>query len=574
MKKNILFQYLIVLLLVVGSLLSSTQTANAQPAATVQVGTGTLTNSGTPMPYYTGWWGNKNQYLIKASELTALGAIAGDISGLGFEVLTAGGLPMTNFTVKIGLTTLTALTATYQTTPLTTVFTTTTLNPVANSVNMHPFTVPFYWDGTSNLIIETCFNNSSWSGGHTVRYSTTTFNASTYAYADNSTVCATTSGYTSTNRPNIYLNFIVPPNNTGITEITEPSNDEDFCSEQELEIKAKVHNFGSNIVNNVTVNWSVNGVLQAPLNVTDPIDMENTTAGPDRIVTLGSIVFPHNIPQEIRAWTSMPNGVQDTKTSNDSTSKTVTATLLGVVGLNLNPESTILCEGSYVTLDAGTYPANPIYIWSNAQLTQSINASTAGSYWVKVQNSYGCYATDTINLTYYDNPSINSIAVMDDGNENFTFNVIGAAHIDTYTWDFGDNTTQSGVGLPTAVSHVYAVPDIYDVTLTVSNQCKTISVVRKIQVFGTTSISDIEAMRAAFSVYPNPTSSTATIENKSNLSINQVTVVNVMGQTVYTYKDIGKKNVTINMSTLADGIYNIIIHTDKGNITKKLEVIK
>jgi hypothetical protein len=362
---------------------------------------------------------------------------------------------------------------------------------------------------------------------------------------------------------------LAPDNNAGVTSLSNPRPTDDFCSNSEQLISVYVTNLGANALLDAQVNWSVNGVLQTPTTLTAPITNYRDSVE----VTLGNAFIPTNAPVIIKAWTSLPNGVVDSDHSDDTLTTNITASLTGVV-VDLGINDTIICEGTSVNLDAGSHPKNPIYIWSNAQLTQTVNITSAGIYWVKVQNSDGCTASDTVMITAYDNPVLNSIAVMDDGNENFTFNVIGAAHIDNYIWDFGDNTTQSGVGLPTAVNHTYTIPRTYEVVLTVTNQCKSITSNREIIVFGTTDISDIDAMRAAFSVYPNPTSSTATIENKSNVSINQVTIVNVMGQTVHAYKDIGKKNVTINMSNLATGIYSIIIHTDKGNITKKLEVIK
>lgn len=44
------------------------------------VGTGTGSTGSSPQPFYTTSWGSKNQYLIKASELQALGYTAGAIS--------------------------------------------------------------------------------------------------------------------------------------------------------------------------------------------------------------------------------------------------------------------------------------------------------------------------------------------------------------------------------------------------------------------------------------------------------------------------------------------------------------
>lgn len=167
------------------------------------LGTGTLTSTGTPMPYYTGYYGSKNQYLVRASELQALGYTAGYLGSIGFDVAAAAGLPMVNFTIRMGTTSLTTLTSTFQG-GLTQVYTTPLYTPTPNSVNTHQFQTPFLWDGVSNIIVETCYNNTSYSSGHAVRYTSSLgFNASLYNYADNATVCSMTTGYTSTSRPNI-----------------------------------------------------------------------------------------------------------------------------------------------------------------------------------------------------------------------------------------------------------------------------------------------------------------------------------------------------------------------------------
>lgn len=54
------------------------------------IGTGTITNSGTdyPAPYGNWYWGARTQMLFRASELTAAGLSAGNITSLAFDVVT------------------------------------------------------------------------------------------------------------------------------------------------------------------------------------------------------------------------------------------------------------------------------------------------------------------------------------------------------------------------------------------------------------------------------------------------------------------------------------------------------
>lgn len=83
--------------------------------------------------------------------------------------------PLVNYNVAIATTTLTNITA-FQTTGFTTYFSAASYVPVVGT-NSHVFSTPFVWDGVSNIIIETCFNNTP--GGFTsnvsVSQSTTPF---------------------------------------------------------------------------------------------------------------------------------------------------------------------------------------------------------------------------------------------------------------------------------------------------------------------------------------------------------------------------------------------------------------
>lgn len=173
---------------------------------TASIGTSTTTTTSQPNPYYTTYWGNKNQYIIPASELTAAGYTAGNITSFGIDlgnVTTT--LQLTNLAISMKTTTLTALTAAWET-GLTSVYTNPSYTLVPNSINTHVFSTPFNWDGVSNIVIETCFNNAAWNGSQTIKYSTKGYIASLSYQADVATVCSAPGApTTSFNRPNIIL---------------------------------------------------------------------------------------------------------------------------------------------------------------------------------------------------------------------------------------------------------------------------------------------------------------------------------------------------------------------------------
>jgi len=170
------------------------------------IGSGTTSNGSQsyPAPYGNYYWGAKHQFLILASELLNSGMTAGDLTELAFDVSNVNSAPVhQNFIIKLGTTTLTSLT-TFQT-GLTTV-----LNPVSHQPtsgwNTHIFDTPFNWDGSSNIIVEVCFQNTSWvgNGNASVRWSSQGYTSSVYLRLDAGTVCGSSSlTGTSIQRPNI-----------------------------------------------------------------------------------------------------------------------------------------------------------------------------------------------------------------------------------------------------------------------------------------------------------------------------------------------------------------------------------
>ena len=81
--------------------------ANVLPQGNFFIGDGTAYNSNTanPTPYGGYYKNGREQYIVTAAELTALGAQAGLISSIGFNVQnpnTSANLP--NFTIRIGTT--------------------------------------------------------------------------------------------------------------------------------------------------------------------------------------------------------------------------------------------------------------------------------------------------------------------------------------------------------------------------------------------------------------------------------------------------------------------------------------
>lgn len=191
-------------------------------AQLVTIGSSTFTSSSnTITPYRTWYEDGRSQFLIRASELTALGATAGDITSLAFDVTTAQDV-MNNANVRIAHTNLTSLTGF-----VASAFTTCWSGTHSPTVgwNTHTFTTNFTWNGTQNIIVEYCFDNDVWGSSSTIRYSSTTFNSNAFAYTDGSTGCSLTINSTNSSRPNMRLNFATAPMSYISSSVTQNTAD-------------------------------------------------------------------------------------------------------------------------------------------------------------------------------------------------------------------------------------------------------------------------------------------------------------------------------------------------------------
>jgi hypothetical protein len=111
------------------------------------------------------------------------------------------------------------------------------------------------------------------------------------------------------------------PNNASVAEFTAPQS---LCGSGSHDVKVRVKNTGKNILTSVNVQWSVDGILQAPLSLTTMLDSFGGTAfSNDTIITLGNVFFG-SVPKSIVAWTEFPNFATDT-VNDDDTASTVFA---------------------------------------------------------------------------------------------------------------------------------------------------------------------------------------------------------------------------------------------------------
>jgi hypothetical protein len=172
----------------------------------VTIGTGTVT---VGYPFSTYWQDGRSQYMITAAEIIAAGGSAGNIGNLQFNVSTfnASLQTMSGYNIRMQNTTATSLTG-FVGTGWTTVYTGTELI-TANGWKDKVFQSPFMWDGTSNLLIEVCFDNTSYTSYSYVYATAGAAGMEYHRYTDGATGCALTAPSTSVNRPN--MKFTITP---------------------------------------------------------------------------------------------------------------------------------------------------------------------------------------------------------------------------------------------------------------------------------------------------------------------------------------------------------------------------
>ncbi|MCL6524717.1 MAG: gliding motility-associated C-terminal domain-containing protein [Thermoflavifilum sp.] len=104
--------------------------------------------------------------------------------------------------------------------------------------------------------------------------------------------------------------------------------------------------------------------------------------------------------------------------------------------VNIGPD-TAICQGTFLTLNAGN--TGDKYLWSTGDTTQKITVDTAGTYWVRVTNTFGCSASDTMRLQVNPLPIVNigpDTAIC----QNTSLTLDAGNTGDKYLWNTGDTT--------------------------------------------------------------------------------------------------------------------------------------
>ena len=259
-----------------------------------------------------------------------------------------------------------------------------------------------------------------------------------------------------------------------------------------------------------------------------------------------------------------------TVTDNNSCSATSTATVVNVSSApapTINASATAACSGETVTLTSSTADA---YLWSNGDTTQAIQVTASGNFSVITTNSNACDGVGTsvqTTVTFTTTPSAAASFSTNGNVVTFTNTSIGAS---SYSWDFSDFTNSSAA----SPSHAFISNGSYPVILTAINGACSDTLLLTINI--TVGIEELMGLNN-ISIYPNPANENLVVafDNQSGSAF-KLLVSDRVGRIIQTIdvQDEDQNFVTMNVSSLANGMYSILFVGQNSSFTKSFIVAK
>ena len=449
---------------------TSVNLAAAQPPALVQITNGNTVNSSTtyPAPYGQFYGGSRHQMLILASELSAAGLSAGYLSGLTFQVTATNAIaPLMNFTISMGTTALNDLSAGFASYSATQVYTTASYVPTVG-VNTHNFSTSFFWDGVSNVIVETCFANyttppsTTYTNNASMRQTITSYVSTAYNNYDNTAnICGIASTSTAMQRPNIAL---LQSFGTWTYAWTPTANVATPAATNTVATPPTTTNYVVTVTDTTSGCFAMDSVLVTVTPSPVPMLGADTAICSNTVLTLDASAGPYTyLWSDASTNQTLPVnafGNYDVMVTDSVTGCAGADTIL--IGINAAPSFTlgsdaIICAGNSVTFSG---PGGQFdYDWSTLDTTQAITTGNAGNYMLTLtdQNNL-CFSTDTVALTVNALPVVmlGSDMTVCSANAPVTLNAPAGNY--SYTWS--DASTADTLSVNATGSYYVTVTDI------------------------------------------------------------------------------------------------------------------
>lgn len=571
---------------------------------------------------------NKVQWIYVAGSFA--GSPTGVITKVYFRAGTTGvgaNKTFTNITIKMGYTTQTNTTTTFIPGLTTVFFAPSHFIPTVANGQWLEFTLtnPFFYDNTQNLVVE-----ASQTGYTPTGFSVLQNNAGGNKRTWGGVTAVT--GSAGSGLADFGYQLLAYQNNASISAIPEPVSN--ICLGT-YAVKTQVKNMGSNTINNVQINWSVNGAIQPPVMYTSPIPITTTSAP----ITLGNVSLMNPVMNNtILVWTSLPNGIVDPMPLDDSMS--IVRKPLDLPNAVIYYPTTRLCPGDSVLLQAGT-GAGYSYQWQfNADPAGPITGQSAiyakedGYYSVKVYNPGCSLQAAPVKIT------VKPLQI-DLGPDLITCEKQPVIALDAgepgsrYKWSTGDTTqviyTKEGNNkywVEATLGQLCKASDTVNLTIDPLPRVNGISFVNKgaatytfspagtmyvdnylwdfgdgstdtaqiathtysiappynvtLKVFNSCGVIEsklpvatgIGELDGAYGLllYPNPSQNSLTVSTDGSALLKDVRVYNTLGALVISKSYDGDKNAVLDVAHLPNGVYSIRITTSAGISAKQFHV--
>ncbi len=480
---------------------SSNQCAGGSSQITIGNGTGLLGTTTYPAPFGNWYTGARHQMLYLASELSAAGFTAGKITAIAFNVGQINGTTTyNNFEIRMKCTNSNQLTNWES--GMVVVAPAQTINITTGWVTI-PLTNAYDWDGSSNLIIETCFDlyqgSSNWTSNSPTYYTTTTFNSVLYYRSDAGSVCYGGTPSSSNNRPNIlftvcnasadtsYFAYSWTPNmwinNTTIPNPEVTPQDTITYTVVVTDTLGGCADTASLLINlccitpNVTTTDALcygdsSGTITVnPTNISSVVNYNFYITDSVTNTIVDSVIGQPNTTFNVPEGTYLVTVDDGSGCLNDTT---VYIGQPDSITLILSQDTTICLTGT-ATLSATSTGGTPLYsyVWSTTETDSNITVApmTDTYYSVTVTDNNGCVKTDSILVSLHPPIVVNPIPNDSICPDDFVYvraNATGGFGALNYSW-FNNWT-----GIATGDSLIYQVPaDNSNICVVVTDQCET-----------------------------------------------------------------------------------------------------
>jgi hypothetical protein len=218
------------------------------------------------------------------------------------------------------------------------------------------------------------------------------------------------------------------------------------------------------------------------------------------------------------------------------------------------PGTLNLCPNTCATLTA---PYMYSYNWNTGDTTQTIQACTSGVYYVTTTNGACVASSASVNVVPVSGPPAVTIS-----NNNYVLSSSVTDTSYTYQWYLG------AIPFPGATdpSLALTVNGCYYLVITDANGCNSISDTICDQTVG---ISELQS--GYFSVRPNPSDGSFTLETPALYGAGEITITDISGKRVYQSAwDASTKSKEMDIKYLTNGIYFLQLKTDRSIHTERI----